>query len=120
MSNIFQKVGVGLADVGKWIADAVKTVTGLASRVENILKSEKPLEAPFVAGLSAVVADLEALVAAAEAAVTSDGLNFPADSKVYTEFLTLISDFKKFAPVVEEAIDILTGKKTTATTAAQS
>jgi hypothetical protein len=116
MSNIFVKLGIGLADVGKWVAGAVKTVTNITVKVETVLKAEKPLEAPFVSGLSTVVADVEALIAASQTAVTADGFNFPADSKVYSEFLTLIGDFKKLSPVVEEALDILAGKKTAATT----
>jgi hypothetical protein len=107
MSNIFQKLGVGIADFGKWIAEAISDTIHLAEKVETILKAEKPLEQPFISGLSTVIADLETLVSASEAAVTADGLNFPADSKVYSDFLTLIADFKKLTPVVNEAIDIL-------------
>jgi hypothetical protein len=108
--NIFQKLGVKIADFGKWFAGAVKSVIGLALRVEQILKSEKPLEQPFIAGLSTVVADVEALIAASEGALTSNGLNFAADSKVYSDFVTLIDDFKKLAPVVEQALAILEAK----------
>ncbi|HEX3663508.1 MAG TPA: hypothetical protein VHU89_18880 [Acidobacteriaceae bacterium] len=105
--NIFQKMGVKIADFGKWFAGAVKSVIGLAVRVEQILKSEKPLEQPFIAGLSTVVADVEALITASEGALTANGLNFAADSKVYSDFITLIDDFKKLAPVVEQALAIL-------------
>ena len=108
--NVFQKLGVKIADFGKWFASAVKSIIGLAVRVEKILKSEKPLEQPFIAGLSTVVADVEALIAASEGALTSDGLNFAADSKVYSDFMTLIDDFRKLAPVVEQAIAILEAK----------
>lgn len=108
--NILQKMGIKIADFGKWLAGAVETVVGLAVRVERILQSEKPLEKPFVAGLSTIVADLEALVAASEVALSANGLNFAADSKVYSDFVTLIDDFRKFAPVVEEAIAILESK----------
>ena len=110
MSNIFQKLGVGIADFGKWLAEAVSDTIHLAKKVETILKAEKPLEAPFIAGLSTVVADVETLISASDTAITADGLNLPADSKVYSDFLTLIADFKNLAPVVEEAIDILEGK----------
>ena len=109
--NIFEKLGVGIADFGKWFAGAVKTIIGIAARVEAILRAEKPLEKPFIAGLSTVVADLEALVAASQTAVSADGLNFAADSTVYRDFLTLIEDFRKLAPVVEEALAILEGKQ---------
>ena len=112
--NIFQKIGVKIADFGKWFAGEVKTIVGLAFRVEAILKSEKPLEQPFIAGLSTVVADVEALIAASQGALTADGLNFSADSKIYSTFVTLIDDFKKLAPVVEQAIDILEGKSASA------
>jgi hypothetical protein len=108
--NIFQKLGVKIADFGKWFAGAVKTIVGLAVRIERILKSEKPLEQPFIASLSTVVADVEALIAASEGALNADGLNFAADSKVYSEFVTLIDDFRKLAPVVEQAIAILEAK----------
>ena len=108
--NILQKMGIKIADFGKWLAGAVKAVVGLAVRVERILQSEKPLEKPFVAGLSTIVADLEALVAASEVALSANGLNFAADSKVYSDFVTLIDDFRKFAPVVEQAIAILESK----------
>jgi len=108
--NIFQKLGVKIADFGKWFAGAVKSVIGLAARIEKILQSEKPLEQPFISGLSTVVADVEALIAASEGAVTADGLNFAADSKVYSDFVTLIDDFKKLAPVVEQAIALLAAK----------
>jgi hypothetical protein len=108
--NIFQKLGVKIADFGKWFAGEVKTIVGLALRVEHILQSEKPLEQPFIAGLSTVVSDVEALITASQNAITADGLNFAADSKVYADFLALIDDFKKLAPVVEEAIVILEAK----------
>jgi hypothetical protein len=108
--NIFQKLGVKIADFAKWFAGAVSTVIGLSLRVEKVLQSEKPLEKPFIAGLSTVVADVEALIADSEGALTADGLNFAADSKVYTNFVTLVDDFKKLAPVVEQAIAILEGK----------
>jgi len=111
--NIFQKLGVKIADFGKWFAGEVKTIVGLALRVESILKSEKPLEKPFISGLATLVADVEALIAASEGAVTADGLNFSADSKVYTDFLSLVDDFKKLAPIVEQAIAILEGKPAT-------
>jgi hypothetical protein len=119
--NIFQKLGVKIADFGKWFAGEVKTIVGLALRVESILKSEKPLEKPFISGLATLVADVEALIAASEGAVTADGLSFSADSKVYTDFLSLVDDFKKLAPIVEQAIAILEGKSAnTATTPAAS
>jgi hypothetical protein len=108
--NIFQKLGVKIADFGKWFAGEVKTIVGLALRVEHILQSEKPLEQPFIAGLSTVVSDVEALITASQGAITADGLNFAADSKVYADFLALIDDFKKLAPVVEQAIAILEAK----------
>ncbi len=110
--NIFEKLGVRVADFGKWIAHAVTAVVGLALRVETILKSEKPLEKPFISGLSTVVGDVEALIAASEGALTADGLNFSADSKVYADFVTLVNDFKNLAPIVEQAIAVLEGKST--------
>jgi hypothetical protein len=108
--NIFQKMGLKIADFAKWFAASIAEVVGLALRVESILKSEKPLEKPFIAGLSTVVADVEALIASSQGALTSDGLNFSADSKVYSSFVTLIDDFRKLAPVVEQAIAILKQK----------
>jgi hypothetical protein len=110
MSNIFQKLGVSIADCGKWLATAVLDTVHLAEKVEQILKAEKPLEQPFVSSLSSVIADVEAIIAASSTAITADGFNFPADSQVYSDFLTLIADFKKLAPIVEEAIDALEGK----------
>lgn len=112
--NIFQKIGVKVGDFAKWFAGAVSSVVGLAIRVEKILSSEKPLEKPFIAGLSTVVSDVEALIADSQGALTADGLNFSADSKVYSGFVTLVDDFKKLAPVVEQAIAILEGKPTPA------
>ena len=108
--NIFQKIGVKIGDFARWFAGSVAAVIGLSVRVETILKSEKPLEKPFIAGLSTVVADVEALIADSQGALTADGLNFSADSKVYSGFVTLVDDFKKLAPVVEQAIAILESK----------
>jgi hypothetical protein len=113
MSNIFQKLGVGIADFGKWLAAAITDTVHLAEKVEQILKAEKPLEQPFVSALSTVVADVEAIIGASSTAVTADGFNFPADSQVYSDFLNLIADFKKLAPIVEEAIDALKGTTVT-------
>lgn len=110
MSNILQKLGIGVADFGKWIAGAIRDTVDLALKVEKILKAEQPLEKPFVSGLSTVIADVEALIAASNLAVTASGLNFSADSKAYQGFVTLIADFQKLAPVVEEAVSILEGK----------
>ncbi len=118
--NIMKKIGVKIADFGKWLAGEIKSVVGLAIRIEHVLQSEKPLEKPFIEGLSTVVADVEALIAASENALGANGLNFAADSKVYTGFVTLIADFRKLAPVVEQALAILEGKETpTAPAAAQ-
>lgn len=108
--NIFQKMSLKIADFAKWFAGAIADIVGLAERVATILKSEKPLEKPFIAGLSTVVADVEALIAASAGAVTADGLNFSADSQVYAGFVTLVDDFRKLAPVVEQAIAILEAK----------
>ena len=116
--NILKKVGIKIADFGKWLAGEIKSIVGLALRVEHILKSEKPLEQPFIQGLSTVVADVEALITASESALNANGLNFAADSKVYSGFVTLIDDFKKLAPVVEQALAILEGKETTTAPAA--
>ena len=116
--NIFKKVGTKIADFGKWLAGEVKAVVGLAARIQLVLKSEKPLEQPFIQGLSTVVADVEALIAASGSALDANGLNFSADSKVYSDFVTLIDDFKKLAPVVEQAIAILEGKETQSAPAA--
>ncbi len=110
--NFIKKAGLKIADFGKWLAGEIKSVVGLAVRIEHILRSEKPLEQPFIQGLSTVVADVEALIAASEGALNADGLNFAADSKVYSGFVTLIDDFRKLAPVVEQAIAILQGKET--------
>jgi hypothetical protein len=117
MTNILKKAGIKIADFGKWLAGEIRAVVGLALRVEHILKSEKPLEQPFIQGLSTVIADVEALIAASESALTANGLNFAADSKVYSGFVTLIDDFKKLAPVVEQALAILEGKETAGATA---
>jgi hypothetical protein len=95
------------------MATAISDTVHLAEKVEQILKAEKPLEKPFISSLSTVVADVEALISASDSAVTAGGLNFPADSQVYSDFVTLISDFKKLAPVVEEAIDALKGETAT-------
>lgn len=108
--NILQKLGIKIADFGKWFAGVVTGVVGLAVRVEKILRSERPLEKPFIAGLSTVVADVEALIVSSQGALTADGLNFSADSTVYSGFVTLVNDFKKLAPVVEQAIAILESK----------
>jgi hypothetical protein len=110
MTNIFKKLGIGIADFGKWFAGAVQETANLAAKIEKILKALKPLEAPFVAGLASVVTDVEALIAASTAAVSADGLNFPADSKAYQQFLALIADFKNLAPIATEAVEILEGK----------
>ncbi|MCL5263510.1 MAG: hypothetical protein M1568_04520 [Acidobacteria bacterium] len=110
MANIFKKIGIGIADVGKWVATAVKDVVGLAVKVEKILTAAKPLEKPFIDGLVTVVSDVEKLLNDAQGAVTAAGMNFEADSETYHDFLKLIDDFKTLAPIVEEALAILEGK----------
>jgi len=120
MSNFLKKLGVGVADFGKWLAGAIKDTVSLALKVEKILKAEQPLAKPFVAGLSTVVADVEALIGSSESALSANGLNFSADSQVYKQFVTLIDDFKKLAPVVEEAVEILEGKAPASTSSAAS
>ncbi len=109
MSNIFTKLGIGVADFAKWIASAIKDTVSLSQKVQKILAAEKPLGKPFVQGLSVVVADVEALIASSSTAVSASGLNFSADTQTYQRFVTLIADFKKLAPVVEEAVSILEG-----------
>ena len=108
--NTMKKIGAKVVDFGKWLAGEIKSVVGLAIRIEHVLQSEKPLEKPFIQGLSTVVADVEALIVASEGALNANGLNFAADSKVYSELVTLIDDFRKLAPVVEQALAILEGK----------
>lgn len=109
MSNIFTKLGIGVADFTKWIASAIKDTVSLSQKVQKILAAEKPLGKSFVQGLSVVVADVEALIASSSTAVSASGLNFSADTQTYQHFVTLIADFKKLAPVVEEAVSILEG-----------
>lgn len=118
MSNIFQKLGIGIADFGKWVATAIKDTASVAVRVETILKAEQPLEKPFIAGLTTVVTDVEALITSSSTAVSASGLNFAADTQVYQQFLTLIADFKKLAPIVEQGVNILKGQAATATSSA--
>jgi hypothetical protein len=54
--------------------------------------------------------NVEALIGSSESALSAKGLNFSADSQTYQQFVTLIADFKKLAPVVEEAVSILEDK----------
>jgi len=110
MTNILKRLGIGVADFGKWFAGGVADTVKLSAKIETVLSAAKPLEAPFIAGLASVVTDVKALIAASTAAVSADGLNFPADSKAYQEFLTLLADFRKLAPIVTEAIQLLEGK----------
>lgn len=110
MANIFQKIGIGIADVSKWVVTAVKDIVGIVVKVEKVLSAAKPLEKPFIDGLVTVVGDVEALLTDAQGAVSAAGLNFAADSKTYQDFLKLVDDFKTLAPVVEEALAILEGK----------
>lgn len=111
MANIFKKIGIGIADVGKWVVTAVKDVVGLTVKVEKVLSVAKPLEKPFLDGLVTVVGDVETLLTDAQGAVTAAGLNFAADSNTYHDFIKLVDDFHALAPVVEEALAILEGKK---------
>jgi hypothetical protein len=111
MSNIFEKIGVGLSDVGKWVGDAVKAVLGIAGKVKTILEAEQKLEPAFIAGLSTVVKDVENLIALSETAVTDGAVNFPADSAAYNQFITLMNDFKALVPVVEAGIAALKDNK---------
>ena len=110
MSNVFSKLGIGIADFTRWIASAIKETASLSKKIQKILSAEEPLGQPFVQGLSTVIVDVEALIASSSAAVSATGLNFSADTQTYQHFLTLIADFKKLAPVVEEAVSILEGK----------
>ena len=120
MANIFKKIGIGIADVGKWVATVVKNVVGLAVKVERILTAGKPLEKPFVDGLVTVVGDVEALLTDAQGAVTAAGMNFAADSKTFHDFIKLIDDFKTLAPIVEDALAILEGQTVATATAGAS
>jgi hypothetical protein len=117
MANIFQKIGIGVADVGKWVVTAVKDIVGIAVKVERVLSAAKPLEKPFISGLVTVVSDVEALLTDAQGAISAAGMNFSADSKTYQDFVKLVDDFRTLAPVVEEALAILEGR-TIATAAA--
>lgn len=110
MANIFKKIGIGIADVGKWVVIAVKDVVGLAVKVEKVLSAAKPLEKPFIDGLVTVVGDVETLLTDAQGAVSAAGMDFAADSKTYHDFIKLIDDFRTLAPIVEEALAILEGK----------
>lgn len=114
MANIFKKIGIGIADVGKWVATAVKDIVGIAVKVERVLTAGKPLEKPFIDGLVTVIGDVESLLSDAQGAVTAAGMNFAADSKTYQDFLKLVADFKTLAPIVEEALAILEGKSAAA------
>ena len=110
MANIFKKIGIGIADVGKWVATAVKDVIGLAIKVERVLSAAKPLEKPFIEGLATVIGDVEKLLVDAQGAVTAAGMDFAADSSTYHDFIKLVDDFRTLAPIVEEALAILEGK----------
>lgn len=106
MKNVFESLGVGLADVGKWIAGASKEIAGIATKVKAVLQAEKPLEQEFVEGVSEFVADVEAFASVASGAATAQGLNFPADSAAYNALVKVIADAKALVPVVEKAISV--------------
>jgi hypothetical protein len=110
MSNLFQKLGVGVSDFGKWLATAVKDTVSIASRIEKILKAEQPLAKPFVSSLSTVVAERRG----------ADRLLRIRPLRKGSQLLRRLADlpavrhphrrFQKLAPVVEEAVSILEDK----------
>jgi prophage DNA circulation protein len=107
MANFIEKAASGVAEVSKKIVSIIRETLTIAAKVEKVLKAEKPLQPSFIAGVSSVIADVESLAAFVGPAVSSNGLNFAADSKVYEQFIILIDDFRKLTPVVEEAVTLL-------------
>ena len=110
MGNPFKFVAHGLADLGKYIADAVRFVFGTARKVEKVMQAEKPLEKPFIDAVVTCIGDIETLMALASSAVGQDGLNFPADSAAYKQLMQTFDDLKALAPIAEDALAVLEGK----------
>lgn len=108
--NPFAEIGKGIAYVAKAFASGVARLFGFARKVEYILKNEKPLEKPFLDGITNVLLDVEELLSAGEAAFTAGGLNFTLDSAGYKAFQKLYADSKALLPLIEDELALLEGK----------
>lgn len=100
MSNPFTAIETALINAGKFI-------TGLATGFAILFAKEKAL-APITASLvTKFVGDVESLIALAAPAAGEGGLNFPADSAAYTQFLVVKSDVVQLAAQIEKDIKAL-------------
>lgn len=102
--NFFKKAETGLEDAVKWVAVEFSKLSGIAAKVELVLKAEKALAPDFITGVKTIVGDVITLLADANVVFTAKGLNIPADSSAYTAFEKLAADIQAFAPIVEKAI----------------
>jgi hypothetical protein len=100
MANPFTDIENALIAAGKFI-------TSLASGIGKLFAAEKALAPAVATSIVTLVGDLESLIALSASAVGTDGLNFPADSAAYTQFLKVKADVVASAAVIEQAIQAL-------------
>ncbi len=102
--NIGTEIADGLAKAFAFLKGATVKLQNLGEKVALVLKREKALEPNFIAGVGTLTADITALVSEAEAAATSEGLNFVIDGAAYAALQKLVTDAKEFVPTVEQAV----------------
>lgn len=90
MSNPFTVAEQDLIKAGSFILQ-------LSEKALSIFKAGQPAEVAAVKLLSAV----ESFISLAAPAVGSEGLNFPADSAAYAQFLVVVADAKAFVAAAE-------------------
>lgn len=94
MSNIFEEIGEALKDGAADIAKGEAWIGHIAKDIETAFEAEVKLAPETAAALSLVVGDVENLAILSAGAVSSEGLNFAADSLAYVAFQKLMSDLK--------------------------
>lgn len=106
-SAVWNAIGVAEEKLGAWLSEGTAAVSGLTGKITNLFNQEEKLAPNLVTGVQTIVKDLEDLIPLAETATTGQGVNWPADSAAYQQYLKLIADVKTFAPQVEAAVAAL-------------
>jgi hypothetical protein len=94
-------------DIEKALVAAGKFITSLASGFTKLFATEKAIAPAVASSIVTLVGDLESLIALSASAVGAEGLNFPADSAAYAQFLKVKADVIASAAVIQQAVEAL-------------
>lgn len=102
IANFFKAIGHGIKDIFLW-------APSIGEKTVKVIQESEQLTPDFIIALKAFVSDGAAIVASAASVAATKGANIGSDYNVLTGIENLIADFNKYYPLLQSAINDLSG-----------